>query len=810
MGRPENTHRIRNYDINFLAFLLTQVMGNGITSLDTMMGMFGLGVHSGSHREWTYIARELGKAEQKRADKIQHQNLLTEIAMTKTRRAALEAAKRMEISETNLLPTSIHDMWCSATTPPTGGSCIPNFPPFVDEVASIQNENINTQTPSTVTETGFASSVVPEIAVADVNNLVSLTLIDDILPAREETVNKECAIAREWAAATENERHAMTITTTAKSSPYVANVHTENSMQPVAASLNPIPEGMSTATEKSMLPTTIIDILQLRGGTGNEECASATERAAGIENEGRAVTTTTTTTAESSPYVANVYERNAMQPVAASLNPTPSQTPIIDIWDTREGTGNEECATARERTETEGRTVTTTTTTTAESSPYVATVHTENVAPDRPELNIMLRNQTSDGEYAMFHLEVDNMTQQEDMIELVQKYLEPLTVCYDMGWQRRSSGSAYNSMSGHAFLVGANSNKILKRIVFSKSCCTCARLDKKDPEAAAARRAAEPMGILPTEGKGHRCPRNFNGSSKSMEPQGAVALLTDLFDSGIAYGKELVVDDDCSTKANTRHSFKAKVDAKVWENKETCWPRRNGNYLIDYGKLPLRVPEVEHYLADPMHRCKSFGRELFKLVEEKGKQLRFDKIDCARLKRNFTYWLRQNCNEPFHVFVYRFACVLEHHFGIHDFCKGKKEGGWCKYKGDEEMMAKAREENRYHDKQMEAPLYAAVLAIWRRYATEEMLRQSHHPYWCQKSESLNQLVTVFAPKDKHLSASMSLSDRVSLVVIIDSVGFLQGIFEVMEEIGCKVPASTMECLKQRDAKHEYDKNYKKN
>jgi len=185
----------------------------------------------------------------------------------------------------------------------------------------------------------------------------------------------------------------------------------------------------------------------------------------------------------------------------------------------------------------------------------------------------MLCNKNRDGNYAMFHLEVDGMTQEEDMVVLVEKYLEPLTICYDMGWQHCSLGSAYNSMSRHVFLVGANSNKILKQIVFSKSCCTCTRREKKDPEAA-AKRAAEPMGILLMEGKDHRCPRNFKGSSKSMEPQGTVALLTDLFDSGIAFAEELVVDDDCSTKANTWHSFKAKIDANIWANKETCWPRK--------------------------------------------------------------------------------------------------------------------------------------------------------------------------------------------------------------------------------------------
>ena len=52
------------------------------------------------------------------------------------------------------------------------------------------------------------------------------------------------------------------------------------------------------------------------------------------------------------------------------------------------------------------------------------------------------------------------------VLSLVDKYMHPLTVCYDMGWQHHSLGSAYNSMSGHAFLIGANSNKILKQIVF--------------------------------------------------------------------------------------------------------------------------------------------------------------------------------------------------------------------------------------------------------------------------------------------------------------------------------------------------------
>jgi len=68
-GTSQKTHHISDYGINYIAFLLMQILGNGVTSLDTMMGLFGLGIHSGSHQEWTFIAAELGTAEQKHADK---------------------------------------------------------------------------------------------------------------------------------------------------------------------------------------------------------------------------------------------------------------------------------------------------------------------------------------------------------------------------------------------------------------------------------------------------------------------------------------------------------------------------------------------------------------------------------------------------------------------------------------------------------------------------------------------------------------------------------------------------------------------
>ena len=36
-----------------------------------------------------------------------------------------------------------------------------------------------------------------------------------------------------------------------------------------------------------------------------------------------------------------------------------------------------------------------------------------------------------------------------------------LTVSYDMGWQRRSGGRVYDSISGHGFLIGCRSKKVI-------------------------------------------------------------------------------------------------------------------------------------------------------------------------------------------------------------------------------------------------------------------------------------------------------------------------------------------------------------
>ncbi len=140
--------------------------------------------------------------------------------------------------------------------------------------------------------------------------------------------------------------------------------------------------------------------------------------------------------------------------------------------------------------------------------------------------------------------------------------------------------------------------------------------------------------------------------------------------------------------------------------------------------------------------------------------------------------------------------------------KARKRGGWCKYKGNQELIDKAASKNRYRDKKKDMELYKLVLEIWEHFGTDLMMEQVYHLFTSQKSESLHQQITRVAPKDKHFSGTMALSDRVSLVVITDSVGYESGMLLVFEELGITLPDVTIQYLRQRNEKREYDKVYR--
>jgi len=66
---------------------------------------------------------------------------------------------------------------------------------------------------------------------------------------------------------------------------------------------------------------------------------------------------------------------------------------------------------------------------------------------------------------------------------------------------------------------------------------------------------------------------------------------------------------------------------------------------------------------------------MYNIEGRKGKELKFTATDCERLKRNFSFWHRQNRHDTYEVFVSRYRAVIDHHFGDHSSCQSKEEGG---------------------------------------------------------------------------------------------------------------------------------------
>ena len=81
-----------------------------------------------------------------------------------------------------------------------------------------------------------------------------------------------------------------------------------------------------------------------------------------------------------------------------------------------------------------------------------------------------------------------------------------------MGWQKISYGRRYDSSSGHAFIIGARSKGVIKMVLYSKACRKFYAAEKRREEA-----------------EEHECPKNFEGSSKSMESSEILKMVEDAF-----------------------------------------------------------------------------------------------------------------------------------------------------------------------------------------------------------------------------------------------------------------------------------------
>ena len=112
-----------------------------------------------------------------------------------------------------------------------------------------------------------------------------------------------------------------------------------------------------------------------------------------------------------------------------------------------------------------------------------------------------------------------------------------ITVTYNVGWKKRSSGRRYDSSRGHAFIIGGSSKGIIRMVLYSKACRKC--------DSAENRRE---------ESEEHEWPKNFEGSSKSMEASAVLKIVQDAFYNRFFIVDVIVSDDYSSIRAVLKHS----------------------------------------------------------------------------------------------------------------------------------------------------------------------------------------------------------------------------------------------------------------
>ena len=166
-----------------------------------------------------------------------------------------------------------------------------------------------------------------------------------------------------------------------------------------------------------------------------------------------------------------------------------------------------------------------------------------------------------------------------------------ITVSFDMGWNKRSSGNRYHSLSGHALMICHLSKKIVGAIVSSKMCRVCS--------------SAEENGEEPSD---HGCPKNYDDSSKAMETDAALHLCKRLYQNSNRKLnlKAIVADDDFSMRSRLKH--------------KSVYPK---------GRLPKDMV-VPDWLADPSHRIKVVAKSIYLLASLSKNVSSCTKVDAIR------------------------------------------------------------------------------------------------------------------------------------------------------------------------------------
>ena len=349
----------------------------------------------------------------------------------------------------------------------------------------------------------------------------------------------------------------------------------------------------------------------------------------------------------------------------------------------------------------------------------------------------------------------------------IEKEDVPLTICYDMGWNKRSSGTRYDSVSGHGLMIGGYTKKVIGYKSLSKECSVCSKFLKK--------RGMKKHDNLPeaeeeSKPEPHECTKNHEGSSKSMECEAVLDLVKEAFFERNFVVGTIVADDDTTMKKMLRHNYKDQVSRGILSKND--WPKNIKGKPMASGKLPDLIPPPK-FLADFNHRVKSVGRAVYELAMLSKSKSMVDKNLAKRLKLYWSKMLQQvkkfDLQDDWEEIEKRVRAPIEHIFNNHLYCQET----WC-------YALKAKNENKtyipddkrpFYCKVEDKKMYEQINESLSKFQTKENVRECLHSFDTQKNESVNNAIARVAPKFKHFGTTPALDTRISTVVGYTNMGY---------------------------------------
>ena len=112
----------------------------------------------------------------------------------------------------------------------------------------------------------------------------------------------------------------------------------------------------------------------------------------------------------------------------------------------------------------------------------------------------------------------------------------------------------------------------------------------------------------------------------------------------------MVTDNDIKMKKYITHA----------EYKERGWKNHGRS-------LPNDIPAPK-WFADPTHRAKCVAGAFFEMTKGAKSDIRAHKLDALRMKKYYSYFVKQNCKKDIKWLLKHAMAPLDHLFDDHHLC----------------------------------------------------------------------------------------------------------------------------------------------